>query len=977
MNIQFLFEKGKGSVVDEYGSPEPIDYIVDEEQFRLETLSSHTQYLSQLPLESEKRIDTMQVEKEAKPNGDFTMRETSVKRNYTHYSDQDKVRFFKLLSERCLSAASAATQLGIHVHEVMKKLKQIFTELKVSKTTLFDFVRQHCNLSLKKARLQPKDRKSEEKIQERLDWIRKRKGTPAVVTVTKTRATTTTILGTISAEGLIKCSLRLPQPPSNKKRKRGDGIECVNKGTAQCSNAKAVPGARSFFHLSFAKANASCEFQIGLFANNGIWPSLAFFYWHRICLTQMYELVRVAHKTGQNRVIECAPELSFSDCIVIVRGSIGQLLQSKKKQKVLSTTIPNDAQWCLDHADHLSFKSFIETFDFLDRHRAQQRYTSIVSKYFNSNSERDMTINANYKTWTNSADYLQFWADLAGAELIESALNRRLAISSCSANENIHPTMMETNSVHQTKATALADSDEAVIITHDAQDDSNTNAIKLVINDDVITLHENTGSCKSGSPLTFKSTNVTQLFRSYQVIIRGIILKHQTLPIESYIHELAAHTHTLILCKNQHSPIAERVFSKSLLIALTTNLVSELVDFDLPFPEEDLFTLTTTLFSLALGTTTREQIMLDLYIMSSKIEYRPKRIKLPNTPSNNHDAITETELWSTYYDPVLSCLVGDPDKLVHLRKINSVPIEKGKARPDAVISEKPYLEFTTSIGFGEAKVKKRSGTRYSLCIATLRLITFCKNAIDVNKLDGAIALQIHGMHTTFFLMRSVATGLYTFVEIAHLQFADSVEKLPSFCTLMNVKKLLAVNNVFWRYCKESAQPKKIEARVIPSLGADTYIHTKYLLEILACYEKLVSFRIDFRAALRRVPESLVISLCMSNIPSLEGFASYDSEHHKSILSEETESHLIILMFFFVLFRNNLQMWCFILIDINISCEKYIIMSAINQNIDFKLMVDGGGSLRPSFFYFLLNEEHDTVFTFQGGASCNTGSYTTL
>jgi hypothetical protein len=41
MNIQFLFENGKGSVVDEYGRPEPMDYIVDEEQFRLETLSSH------------------------------------------------------------------------------------------------------------------------------------------------------------------------------------------------------------------------------------------------------------------------------------------------------------------------------------------------------------------------------------------------------------------------------------------------------------------------------------------------------------------------------------------------------------------------------------------------------------------------------------------------------------------------------------------------------------------------------------------------------------------------------------------------------------------------------------------------------------------------------------------------------------------------------------------------------------------------
>ena len=41
-------------------------------------------------------------------------------------------------------------------------------------------------------------------------------------------------------------------------------------------------------------------------------------------------------------------------------------------------------------------------------------------------------------------------------------------------------------------------------------------------------------------------------------------------------------------------------------------------------------------------------------------------------------------------------------------------------------------------------MKQRSGARYSLCIDTLRLITFCKNAIDVNKLDGAIAFQIHG-----------------------------------------------------------------------------------------------------------------------------------------------------------------------------------------------------------------------------------------
>ena len=44
---QVLFENGKGSVVDEYGRSESMYYIVDEDQFRLEILSSHTQHLAQ------------------------------------------------------------------------------------------------------------------------------------------------------------------------------------------------------------------------------------------------------------------------------------------------------------------------------------------------------------------------------------------------------------------------------------------------------------------------------------------------------------------------------------------------------------------------------------------------------------------------------------------------------------------------------------------------------------------------------------------------------------------------------------------------------------------------------------------------------------------------------------------------------------------------------------------------------------------
>ncbi|KAI9468948.1 MAG: hypothetical protein EXX96DRAFT_492598, partial [Benjaminiella poitrasii] len=48
VSVQFLYKDEKGAVVDELGRLEPMDYIVDKEQYRLEALSPSTQYLSKL-----------------------------------------------------------------------------------------------------------------------------------------------------------------------------------------------------------------------------------------------------------------------------------------------------------------------------------------------------------------------------------------------------------------------------------------------------------------------------------------------------------------------------------------------------------------------------------------------------------------------------------------------------------------------------------------------------------------------------------------------------------------------------------------------------------------------------------------------------------------------------------------------------------------------------------------------------------------
>ena len=42
MSFQIFYEDGCGNAIDGYGRPEPMDYIINEERYALETASSHT-----------------------------------------------------------------------------------------------------------------------------------------------------------------------------------------------------------------------------------------------------------------------------------------------------------------------------------------------------------------------------------------------------------------------------------------------------------------------------------------------------------------------------------------------------------------------------------------------------------------------------------------------------------------------------------------------------------------------------------------------------------------------------------------------------------------------------------------------------------------------------------------------------------------------------------------------------------------------
>jgi transposase len=167
-------------------------------------------------------------------------------------------------------------QPDIVLGDIMTSLVGRFEGLKISQTALHSYLKEKCCVTLKRARFHSVERNSPEKIEERFSWIkrwlqtdmdyssncvfidesafhinlkrsyaRSKKGTPAIVKVPKTRAKTTTIMGAISAKGVVKVSVRLPKASANKKRK----IDDRNKNTDSRGG-----GTKSGHYFNFIKS---------------------------------------------------------------------------------------------------------------------------------------------------------------------------------------------------------------------------------------------------------------------------------------------------------------------------------------------------------------------------------------------------------------------------------------------------------------------------------------------------------------------------------------------------------------------------------------------------------------------------------------------------------------------------------------------------------------------------------------------------
>ncbi len=161
---------------------------------------------------------------------------------------------------------------------IVASLTESFENFSLKETSARNFMKTECNLSFKRATLRSSERNSEDKLRQRFEWVERwtstdmdylsncvfvdesgfdinmrppsawsTVGTPAIVETKSTKATSHTILGAISAIGVVDTELRVAEKP---KQRRIDGVGRKRKHTP---NVKKSKGTTTGHYLNFIR----------------------------------------------------------------------------------------------------------------------------------------------------------------------------------------------------------------------------------------------------------------------------------------------------------------------------------------------------------------------------------------------------------------------------------------------------------------------------------------------------------------------------------------------------------------------------------------------------------------------------------------------------------------------------------------------------------------------------------------------------
>ncbi|SAM02718.1 hypothetical protein [Absidia glauca] len=408
-------------------------------------------------------------------------------------------------------------------------------------------------------------------------------------------------------------------------------------------------------------------------------------------------------------------------------------------------------------------------------------------------------------TWTKSTDAIDFWKEMKLIDKLLTANSRSLLGSADTSADQDSPA-----------TTSEPDSETVVQDNHPTPPFPSANRYSTSNNED-------------SSEWILNGTNVTDLFKRSPHKIKNWVAEKKSFQAESDIQEVFAMSNIPFLSPNQHSDLSHATmtrFMDNLKVDFSMQEVSDLAHFggkwysprcihcmlvtlgscingsELDVVVVDLKTgkKVTTPMAKTMGpaqaAVVRGLANLNYADSLSTYPFKHSVVKLPTREIVDLDSLGETELQSTYFDPVLAPLFSNPQQNVVLRWANKNE-EVSNIRPDAVISTIIQSKYGRPLGFGEVKPGNSSTNKHKLCMDTLRLATLSKDTIDSYDQQNCFTFQINGFRVSFFIIQKQHTNLYTMVEVATLVFPNSLNNLDTLVTKKNLSTLARASSLFW------------------------------------------------------------------------------------------------------------------------------------------------------------------------------------
>ncbi|KAL0074606.1 hypothetical protein J3Q64DRAFT_1826371 [Phycomyces blakesleeanus] len=397
----------------------------------------------------------------------------------------------------------------------------------------------------------------------------------------------------------------------------------------------------------------------------------------------------------------------------------------------------------------LNFPTFYEKFGLLKRDHAYLRYKPIISKL---SKELKLMKKLLYNQDTN----------LSKSELIDDD-NTSMTLNSDNQESNYYQ-----ESVHTPVPVYYGLHSSSLVTTDNVNSINDSASADMAIHNDAdpLDLPEHQTSpelpfhVNSSAKWMFKGTNISALFMLFQQSVAAIA-SSTLLHMETSIHEVLALSHILLLAPQQHSQLMIDTFTEVISDALTKNLVHQSLTLKLNNCDVIYRKVFLIIDSVQMHQLYNDEASVKLLQLCKHVDKHAVCVirgiakaigELPLQAIKNKQSISEYELTTTYFHPILACILSSPKKRVLLLWTNIESDASGDKRPDATLTNLTQLSYEPSLGFGEAKVAQPNTNDNYLCYDFLRLKVFCKEAIGTHHWKACFVFQIHGFTIVFYLM---------------------------------------------------------------------------------------------------------------------------------------------------------------------------------------------------------------------------------